>query len=68
MFPNGVGEYVNLMEELIPEMKSGRIRTALDTGCGVGDCSDCSLHHLDTGSMYLGMMVATPVVHLIKPF
>lgn len=35
MFPNGVGEYVNHMEELIPGMKDGSIRTALDTGCGV---------------------------------
>ncbi|KAJ7528246.1 hypothetical protein O6H91_16G091300 [Diphasiastrum complanatum] len=35
MFPNGVGEYLDQMQELIPEMKDGRIRTALDTGCGV---------------------------------
>jgi hypothetical protein len=35
MFPNGVGEYVDQMEELIPAMKDGSIRTALDTGCGV---------------------------------
>eukprot|EP00246_Nothoceros_aenigmaticus_P005239 TRINITY_DN17148_c0_g1_i1.p1 TRINITY_DN17148_c0_g1~~TRINITY_DN17148_c0_g1_i1.p1 ORF type:complete len:606 (+),score=90.61 TRINITY_DN17148_c0_g1_i1:229-2046(+) len=35
MFPDGVTEYVNRMEELIPEMKDGSIRTALDTGCGV---------------------------------
>ncbi|KAL6005852.1 putative methyltransferase PMT21 [Asimina triloba] len=35
MFPRGVGEYVNLMQELIPGMKDGTIRTALDTGCGV---------------------------------
>ncbi|CAK9266433.1 unnamed protein product [Sphagnum jensenii] len=35
MFPNGVGEYVDHMEELIPAMKDGSIRTALDTGCGV---------------------------------
>ncbi|KAI4314560.1 hypothetical protein L6164_027455 [Bauhinia variegata] len=35
MFPNGVGEYVDLMTELIPEMKDGTIRTAIDTGCGV---------------------------------
>lgn len=36
MFPNGVGEYLDQMEELIPGMKDGTIRTALDTGCGVG--------------------------------
>ena len=35
MFPNGVGEYVDLMQDLIPEMKDGTIRTAIDTGCGV---------------------------------
>ncbi|XP_031502780.1 probable methyltransferase PMT21 [Nymphaea colorata] len=35
MFPNGVGEYVDRMETLIPGMKDGSIRTALDTGCGV---------------------------------
>ncbi|OIW09607.1 hypothetical protein TanjilG_28206 [Lupinus angustifolius] len=35
MFPNGVGEYVDLMQDLIPEMKDGSIRTAIDTGCGV---------------------------------
>ncbi|KAK4252654.1 hypothetical protein QN277_014399 [Acacia crassicarpa] len=35
MFPNGVGEYVDLMRDLIPEMKDGTIRTAIDTGCGV---------------------------------
>lgn len=35
MFPNGVGEYLDFMEELIPEMKDGTVRTALDTGCGV---------------------------------
>jgi len=36
MFPNGVGEYIDHMEELIPGMKDGSVRTALDTGCGVG--------------------------------
>ncbi|KAG9157075.1 hypothetical protein Leryth_009117 [Lithospermum erythrorhizon] len=35
MFPNGVGPYVDLMEDLIPQMKDGTIRTAIDTGCGV---------------------------------
>lgn len=35
MFPRGVGEYVNLMQALIPGMKDGTIRTAIDTGCGV---------------------------------
>ncbi|XP_057518863.1 probable methyltransferase PMT21 [Amaranthus tricolor] len=35
MFPNGVSQYVNLMEDLIPQMKDGTIRTAIDTGCGV---------------------------------
>lgn len=35
MFPNGVGEYIDYMEELIPGMKDGSVRTALDTGCGV---------------------------------
>ncbi|ONK71570.1 uncharacterized protein A4U43_C04F10050 [Asparagus officinalis] len=35
MFPNGVGKYVDLMQALIPEMKDGTVRTAIDTGCGV---------------------------------
>ncbi|KAK1364769.1 Methyltransferase [Heracleum sosnowskyi] len=35
MFPNGVGAYVDMMQDLIPEMKDGTIRTAMDTGCGV---------------------------------
>lgn len=35
MFPNGVSKYVDLMENLIPEMKDGTVRTAIDTGCGV---------------------------------
>lgn len=35
MFPNGVGEYVDLMQALIPGMKDGTIRTTIDTGCGV---------------------------------
>ncbi|XP_052171181.1 probable methyltransferase PMT20 [Diospyros lotus] len=35
MFPNGVSAYVDLMQELIPQMRDGTIRTAIDTGCGV---------------------------------
>jgi len=35
MFPNGVAEYVDLMTDLIPGMKDGSVRTAIDTGCGV---------------------------------
>lgn len=35
MFPDGVGAYVDLMQNLIPGMKDGTIRTAIDTGCGV---------------------------------
>ncbi|KZV44503.1 hypothetical protein F511_25761 [Dorcoceras hygrometricum] len=35
MFPKGVGQYIDLMLDLIPEMKDGTIRTAIDTGCGV---------------------------------
>lgn len=35
MFPNGVTAYVDLMAEVIPDMKDGTIRTAIDTGCGV---------------------------------
>ncbi|XP_072987968.1 probable methyltransferase PMT21 [Typha latifolia] len=35
MFPNGVGAYVDLMQNLVPEMKDGTVRTAIDTGCGV---------------------------------
>lgn len=39
MFPNGVGSYVDLMQDLIPQMKDGTIRTAIDTGCGVSGYS-----------------------------
>lgn len=35
MFPRGVSHYVDLMQDLIPEMKDGTVRTAIDTGCGV---------------------------------
>ncbi|KAK3037619.1 hypothetical protein RJ639_030396 [Escallonia herrerae] len=35
MFPNGVGAYVDLMQDLIPGMKDGTVRTAIDTGCGM---------------------------------
>ncbi|KAH7659009.1 Sterol 24-C-methyltransferase protein [Dioscorea alata] len=35
MFPRGVGAYVDLMEDLIPGIKEGTVRTAIDTGCGV---------------------------------
>lgn len=35
MFPKGVGHYVDLMKDLIPQMKDGTVRTAIDTGCGV---------------------------------
>lgn len=37
MFPNGVSRYVDLMQDLIPGMKDGTIRTAIDTGCGVSE-------------------------------
>lgn len=39
MFPRGVSEYVDLMQSLIPEMKDGTVRTAIDTGCGVSNQS-----------------------------
>ncbi|KAI3694219.1 hypothetical protein L1987_77181 [Smallanthus sonchifolius] len=35
MFPNGVSAYVDLMQDLIPGMKDGTVRTTIDTGCGV---------------------------------
>ncbi|GFP79346.1 probable methyltransferase pmt20 [Phtheirospermum japonicum] len=35
MFPDGVSRYVDSMQDLIPEMKNGAVRTAIDTGCGV---------------------------------
>ncbi|XP_076959206.1 putative methyltransferase PMT21 [Bidens hawaiensis] len=35
MFPDGVGAYVDLMQNLIPGMKDGTVCTAIDTGCGV---------------------------------
>lgn len=45
MFPNGVSKYVDLMQDLIPGMKDGTIRTAIDTGCGV------SMLHLGADNM-----------------
>ena len=41
MFPRGVSEYVDRMEDLIPGMKDGTVRTALDTGCGVRNILSC---------------------------
>lgn len=42
MFPRGVSAYVDLMQDLIPEMTDGTIRTAIDTGCGVSlHCFSC---------------------------
>ncbi|KAK4752280.1 hypothetical protein SAY87_021078 [Trapa incisa] len=35
MFPNGVSAYVDMMQDLIPGIKDGTVRTAIDTGCGV---------------------------------
>ncbi|KAI6669321.1 hypothetical protein NL676_004206 [Syzygium grande] len=35
MFPKGVSAYVDLMQNLIPGMKDGTVRTAINTGCGV---------------------------------
>lgn len=35
MFPREVGVYVDLMQDLIPEMQDGTIQTAVDTGYGV---------------------------------
>lgn len=40
MFPHGVSAYVDLMQDLIPEMKDGTVRTAIDTGCGVSPTFD----------------------------
>ena len=41
MFPRGVSEYVDRMEDLIPGMKDGTVQTALDTGCGVHNILSC---------------------------
>lgn len=35
MFPNGVGAYVDLLQDLVLGMKDGSLRTSIDTGCGV---------------------------------
>ncbi|KAL3740847.1 hypothetical protein ACJRO7_022036 [Eucalyptus globulus] len=34
MFHKGVSAYVDLMQDLIPGMKDGTVRTPIDTGCG----------------------------------
>ena len=41
MFSRGVNEYVDRMEDLIPGMKDGTVRTVLDTGCGVRNILSC---------------------------
>ena len=45
MFPKGVSHYVDLMQDLIPAMKDGTIRTAIDTGCGVSPCLKSTRRH-----------------------
>ncbi|OAY64373.1 putative methyltransferase PMT15 [Ananas comosus] len=35
MFPNGADAYIDDMQRLAPALRSGAVRTALDTGCGV---------------------------------
>lgn len=47
MFPRGVGAYVDLMQDLVPEMKDGTIRTAIDTGCGVSSILFFSISGID---------------------
>ena len=46
MFPKGVSAYVNIMQDLIPGMKDGTIRTAIDTGCGVTNNSSSCFHYI----------------------
>ncbi|KAK1417820.1 hypothetical protein QVD17_26954 [Tagetes erecta] len=57
MFPNGVSAYVDLMQDLIPGMKDGTVRTAIDTGCGVaswgGDLLDRGILTTEFGGIYL---------------
>ncbi|GLJ33857.1 hypothetical protein SUGI_0680640 [Cryptomeria japonica] len=45
MFPRGVGEYVDRMEDLIPEMKDYIIRTVLDTKYSVSSWGGDLLNH-----------------------
>lgn len=61
MFPNGVGKYVDLMQDMIPEMKDGTVRTAIDTGCGV--CvSAFFFFFLYTGGGWLIRILEVPLI------
>ena len=64
MFPRGVGAYVDLMQDLIPEMKDGTIRTAIDTGCGVSCNSESvwSFHTKHKSDIFVS--VAFTVVYI----
>jgi hypothetical protein len=65
MFPNGVGEYIDNMEELIPGMKDGTVRTALDTGCGVRiKLSHCSGRLPCTCQQMVPQLSVTPLMLL----
>ncbi|KAJ6415464.1 hypothetical protein OIU84_004288 [Salix udensis] len=58
MFPRGVGAYVDLMQDLIPEMKDGTIRSAIDTGCGVASWGETS----PSRQMHLIWLIAPDVL------
>ncbi|KAK3430738.1 hypothetical protein EUGRSUZ_E02401, partial [Eucalyptus grandis] len=45
MFPKGMSAYVDLMQDLIPGMKDGTVRTPIDTGCGVASWGGNLLDH-----------------------
>jgi hypothetical protein len=40
VFPSGVGNYVEQLERVLPLRGGDEVRTALDIGCGVGDCTN----------------------------
>ena len=58
MFSRGVGAYVDLMQGLIPEMRDGTIRTAIDTGCGVSCNSESvwSFHTKHKSDMFASLL------------
>lgn len=66
MFPDGVGKYVDLMQSLIPGMKDGTIRTAIDTGCGVS--SLLLLFYAIVISSHVAKRWRTPLNNIIIKF
>lgn len=64
MFPHGVSAYVDLMQDLIPEMKDGTVRTAIDTGCGVSPTFNSISCSLQQTMLSIHLSPIMPSLHL----